>query len=517
MKSILDPLPPDDHKYLDHPRELNLYEHLTTFDLLLSVEHCYRCEYHPMTLRHQSQEYVTHADSILKSMAAFIHSKVPCARLGVIRFPIHSLECKKTSREFMEEKNRVGACEVQIAFRSLSGDICFALLHSKLKSRKWPSTTQLENRIEHFLHRNNIDFVENPRDFSYEETKSSAMGVYPVGVGPWEEVPLSRLSWRYSWNDDLPQNIDSVQWVFDSKSFGHNPRFSDGALVRAYFLLNKWGGREKYSTSCTVNNSFKDTAANLNMVRLRPWYCSEADPSIDALEENCVSLSEHDEHPPPSSIGSCVEGQLPDCLFLLMYVSVDLRLIDVSEGDDDEYEDCFEDTPLSQDILFQSRRLLHSQLSRLVWKCLQSKAGKEHGTMQHPLHWNLDVDIQLCYCEAMILWIQNFFSDLGSPITVKHLANWVLSSPKYRSMKSEQRRKEKRKSIQVCEPVPKESVFRMERGEGLIQSSIDEILYDRSETREYEEEVFEEIEEEELKLEVGLEDHVTVSSVHPRP
>jgi hypothetical protein len=484
MKSILDPTPPDTLKHLDQPRELSLYPMLLSYDLLLSVEHCYECEYHPMTLRHQSQEYVSHAESILKATASYIHSKFPCVRLGVIRFPINSFFPRRSTDD---GSKRYGACEVQIAFRSPAGDLCFDLLHSKLKTRKWPSTCQLESRIDNFFAKNKIEFVGNPYYLNFETTHSDGIGSYPVGVGVWDEVPLAQTSWKYSWNFANPQTFDSIQWVFDSKSFAHNPKFVDGTKIVAHFLPNKWGGQERYSTPGTVRSSYKNPSGNLNMVRIQPFYSLDTEPLVNILEENCISLLETDEYAPPSLIESSDdETSLPETLFLLLYVAHENGFVD----DDEMYEhDDFEDSPSESNPTtpLQNLRLLHSQLSRLAWKSLQAHPGKEVGMMKHPLHWNQDVDVQLSYTEPMIQWILNFFSNQTPPITTRHLIDTLLSSPKYHSLRDKQQRKEKRNPIQVCDvSIPKETVFGFfEKPHHIAQLTIDEILFgDTSETAE---------------------------------
>jgi hypothetical protein len=537
MKSILDPAPPDTLKHFNQPRELSLYEMLSSYDLLISVEHCCDCEYHQATLRHQSQEYISHAESILKATASYIHAKFPCVRLGVIRFPINSFCPKKPNHIVVEdESKRYGACEVQIAYRSSRGDLSFDLLHSKLKTRKWPSPGQLESRIDNFFVKNKIEIVVDPYYLTFETTHTEGIGSYPVGVGHWDDVPLAQPGWKYSWNfeNSHSQTFDSIQWVFDSKSFAHNPKFADGTKIQVHFLPNKWGGRERYSIPATVRGSYKNTSGNLNMVKIQPDYSLDTEPLLDILEENCISLKSleegegTDEFAPPTLIetvppngDTSLSHPFPEPLFLLLYVSHENGFVhheeESSNGDheDDEYEDNFEDpspSPLENERTTTTTttttrttnfRLLRSELSRLAWESIQSNPGKEVGMMKHPFHWNLDVDVQLCYTEAMIQWILNYFSNnTPSPsrvITISHLINTLLSSPKYHSLKDEQLRKEKRKPFQVCDvPVSKETVFGFfEKPHKMAQLTIEDILFGDNETEtemaEYAEDDFEEV------------------------
>ena len=48
------------------PRMFGAYEKLENLDLIFSIEYCHNCKFHNISLRHDPQEYINHADQFLK-------------------------------------------------------------------------------------------------------------------------------------------------------------------------------------------------------------------------------------------------------------------------------------------------------------------------------------------------------------------------------------------------------------------------------------------------------------------
>lgn len=193
-------------------RNLSTYRHLEKYDMVLSIEHCHDCENHPMTLRHNSAEYISHADEILRYAAQFIHSLHPCIRLGVMRFPA-KLKSKK------ESGGRVGALEVQIGYRNQNSEVISDLIYSKLNTRRWPSKSVIEKRLASITSHFGLQCYPDPGDTTYEGMSGEVPFTYPVGRGPWSEVPLSDASWKYTLpisEDSKPKEEDSTSKVRQS-------------------------------------------------------------------------------------------------------------------------------------------------------------------------------------------------------------------------------------------------------------------------------------------------------------
>ena len=108
------------------------YRKLGNLDLVISIEHCHNCEFHNISLRHDPEEYITSADSFLRALSKVAHESKLCARVGVTRFKANITPKSKIS----DVDSRIGAFEIQVAYRSQTGFVHVEVLHSKLTSRK---------------------------------------------------------------------------------------------------------------------------------------------------------------------------------------------------------------------------------------------------------------------------------------------------------------------------------------------------------------------------------------------
>ena len=84
--------------------------------------------------------------------------------------------------------SRIGAFEVQIAYRNSKNELQLDLLHSKLVTRRWPSKTVLEKRIRAFVSQCSIPTFST-FDGSYGDGYGSdGLGSYPIGNAAWEGI-----------------------------------------------------------------------------------------------------------------------------------------------------------------------------------------------------------------------------------------------------------------------------------------------------------------------------------------
>jgi hypothetical protein len=117
-----------------------------------------------------------------------------CARVGVTRIRARITSKSKTT----DVDSRIGAFEVQAAFRNSGGEICTELLHSKLLTRHWPSKSGMEKKLKDFILKSGIAthplYVENS---SSDGEGSDGLSPYPLGHVEWEETPLSSTTWMY--------------------------------------------------------------------------------------------------------------------------------------------------------------------------------------------------------------------------------------------------------------------------------------------------------------------------------
>lgn len=136
--------------------------------------------------------------------------------------------CKHTDID-----SRIGACEVQLAYKDGKGSVKPFLLHSKLKSRHWPSKASMEKKFRSFLIENDIA-LQRPRKIasSCDGIGSDGISPYPIGLVEWDQTPLGDTTWmfppsRSADSVELNCNFDNVdgamekslniQWVYDAR------------------------------------------------------------------------------------------------------------------------------------------------------------------------------------------------------------------------------------------------------------------------------------------------------------
>lgn len=96
--------------------------------------------------------------------------------------------------------SRIGAFEIQVAYKSPSGVIHPEILHSKLWSRRWPSKSVLEKRLQSFFSKVGAKTMDSSLDANnaeYSDVGCEGLAEYPVGFGPWQATLLADPAWKY--------------------------------------------------------------------------------------------------------------------------------------------------------------------------------------------------------------------------------------------------------------------------------------------------------------------------------
>lgn len=258
-------------------RSFAAYQKLEVNDIVVSIEHCVNCHCHNVTLRHQPKEYIANADAFLVSVAHMAHEFNLKCRVGVTRFPA---DITAKTRE-TDANSRVGAFEIQVAYRGADNSIHTEVLHSKLSTRRWPSKQVVEKRFRSFCSKYNVPTFYIPQDMldtqEYAESAENPRGdgsTYAIGAGPWESVNLAGPGlWQFRGSDynglmeepsspskpkvpgrkqrtvvkatarpqtavvdDTPNasntaSLDTVHWGWDSRDFAVIPKFAVGDTV----------------------------------------------------------------------------------------------------------------------------------------------------------------------------------------------------------------------------------------------------------------------------------------------
>lgn len=115
-------------------------KHLPERCMLLTIEHCDRCEEHCHNTRHDPEKYAYFAQSL----------KTAC----LVRFPVVRVLIKPRSSS-PDALRRLGAFEVQL-FCKDGRDATKIVLHSKLATLKWPDINEVMEKLAQHMPRSNL-------------------------------------------------------------------------------------------------------------------------------------------------------------------------------------------------------------------------------------------------------------------------------------------------------------------------------------------------------------------------
>ena len=210
QSSLLNPMANNSNPVIVHHPSYTLMEEN---DLIISVEHCHDCSHHNISLRHDPKEYQEKALKFVKQLANEIFNGNYCVRLGICVVPAILKHNHKGGNELETASNRIGAFEVQIAYKSpISKDIEIDILYSKLQTRRWPSKSVIEKRLNSFISKNHIPVMKPSMcehiDF---EMKMDDGYSYPKGKCEWENVSIANPSWSFTFQ---PSNM-FLELLFD--------------------------------------------------------------------------------------------------------------------------------------------------------------------------------------------------------------------------------------------------------------------------------------------------------------
>ena len=178
------------------------YGDMEPLDLILSVEHCSNCDQHNVSLRHSEAEYTGNADAMLQYLKEAILSLRFSVRLGVSRFSAMTVVTPRSA----ESSSRIGAFEIQAAFKSRSNGLRVELLHSKLASMRWPSKSVMAKRLQAFLAPFQLGIFPEPA-VAEGESVQHVIEVHDIEPMSGEGINAG------------PNAIGNVQWLFDARSY----------------------------------------------------------------------------------------------------------------------------------------------------------------------------------------------------------------------------------------------------------------------------------------------------------
>mmetsp|Transcript_20361 Transcript_20361/g.38083 ORF Transcript_20361/g.38083 Transcript_20361/m.38083 type:complete len:871 (-) Transcript_20361:100-2712(-) len=134
--SNVDELPPVKARFNEFPE----LKHAPDKCMLVTIEHCDRCEEHGHSTRHDPQKYSYFAANLKSAILA--------------RFPVVRILVKPRSSG-PDATRRLGAFEVQLFIKD-GRESTKTILHSKLESLVWPDVNDVVNKLAQHMPRSNL-------------------------------------------------------------------------------------------------------------------------------------------------------------------------------------------------------------------------------------------------------------------------------------------------------------------------------------------------------------------------
>jgi hypothetical protein len=426
------PTKPEDAA-MPEPRYFAAYQKLQDRDLIITIEHCHNCAHHNVTTRHKQDEYANNSCSFLRVLAQIAHECGVCARVGVSRVKANVTPASATT----DENSRIGAFEIQVAYKQPNGKVVPATLHSKLSSRRWPSKSVLEKRFRSFVAQAKVSTSHGD-----DEDRNSAVRMaddsaapYPVGTCSWALSPVADPSWSFTAVEPAATpaatgaadtkgvqaaavgntaGISNVQWAFDMREMAEAPpKFTVGATIRVKALNFPSGGTERHALLCVVKEYIDASDAHASDIVVKPMYMSQ---DVRVPQRNCINLSSYTDRDVYFT-----EEAVPVELEALLLLAKEHKLTawDLSKGDGRK--------DASGDICL-SRKGFFNQVRKLCWAVEKKVLPKGQSLVAHPVT-AVDVDLQQSYSEEVMNWVFNAFKGEGNVTALERMATQNAPTP----------------------------------------------------------------------------------------
>ena len=406
------------------------YNFLEPLDVLITIEHCHSCDMHSFSLRHTETDYSAYADHVFKTLVQELFDSRVCCRVGIYRF----LACVRPEIGQTREA-RIGAFEVQVAYRHTSGRIDYETLHSKLLTHKWPSKMPLKSKLKAFINRAKMShFSEFTPNTDTAEVKAATveggLAPYVVGLVEWHELAVSEEGWSYPEDKNRGEGallyepcaervdlaadaaagagLQSVCWLYDTRPLAAcnvRRRAPVGSTVLVSRVPSVGGGSERHRLVGVVDSYPTDPQVAMNSVLVRLRYFSA--PTL-VQASGCRSYSEDDEsdveyEPDGTDEQTNVPCELSALLLLALsrFGTAGAVWRKVSRDDVVDRTASSSVCTLTTTSFFQQLRLLAYDLERI--HCLSNSHR-----ITHPISGE-QVDLQLSYSPRSMRWIEGRF------------------------------------------------------------------------------------------------------------
>ena len=172
---------PKEKKDVDYFVKFPEFENLKYNEYMITIEHCASCEEHKYITQHQSntifKELALSYEKIIRERFPFIKVYLKPIDVEIVKnktFVIPKVSENGAAHPPIPRLNtkfkqcRIGAFEIQIATRNEKGDIEQRIIHSKLKTKKFPDVNTVLKKIVSFMPKFKLKLVLFDKE-DYEE------------------------------------------------------------------------------------------------------------------------------------------------------------------------------------------------------------------------------------------------------------------------------------------------------------------------------------------------------------
>ena len=171
LETIEDSIPKE-KKDADYIVNFKEFESLKYNEFMITIEHCASCEEHKYITQHQSdtifKELAISYQKIIRERFPFIKVYLKPIDVEIVKnrgFVIPKVQKNGEAHPKIPSLNtkfkqcRIGAFEIQIATRDEKGEIITRIIHSKLKTKKFPEVNTVLKKIVSFMPRFRLKLV----------------------------------------------------------------------------------------------------------------------------------------------------------------------------------------------------------------------------------------------------------------------------------------------------------------------------------------------------------------------
>ena len=287
-------------KDVDYLVKFQEFENIKYNEYMITIEHCASCQEHKYITQHQSdtifKELALSYQKIIRERFPFIKVYLKPIDVEIVKnktFVIPKVERNGGPRPKIPSLNtkfkqcRIGAFEIQIATRDEKGNLIQRIIHSKLKTKKFPDVNTVLKKIVSFMPKFKLKLILFDKE-DYEEIEK--MDNIQVNLYLCNRRLLMMKEQRFKLQQ---QNFMKNKNIFRKKQF-FSP-LSTQRITSAAPQKTR-GMTENNSTKMlrpisSMSYNFNDKFYENNKLRQNPFWLKSENVNNRELKENRLSFS----------------------------------------------------------------------------------------------------------------------------------------------------------------------------------------------------------------------------------